>query len=224
MSLFNENNPLKIVLADDHEVVRVGIRRLISIDKSINILDEAPNGKQLLELVEKHNPDLVISDIMMPLMDGIEAASTIKLKFPGIFVLMLTAFEDSFHLEKAMAAGADGYLSKDISSKELVAAIHTVVNGDRVFSKSILKLMQNKYVPDGSYEATPITITKREQEILNLVASGKTSSDIAEILFLSTRTVESHRYNLMQKLGIKNAAGLTRYAVMSNIQTSKDNT
>lgn len=215
MSLFDENNPVKIVMADDHEVVRAGIRRLISFDKKVRIIDEAVNGKNLVELVEQHRPDLVITDIMMPIMNGIEAATEIKLKFPEIYVLMLTAYEDSFHLEKAMAAGADGYLSKDVGAKELIESIHNVTNGDRVFSKSIIKLIQKKYIPDGTYEATPIIITKREQQILNLVALGKTSAEIAEMLFVSSRTVESHRYNLMQKLGIKNAAGLARYAVSS---------
>lgn len=212
---FSENNPIKIVMADDHEVVRAGIRRLISVDKSIQIIQEAPNGKVLVEMVGDYEPDLVLTDIMMPIMDGINATKIIKEKYPAAYVIMLTAYEDSYHLEQALSAGADGYLSKDVGAKELLDSIHNVIKGERVFSKSIIKLLQNKYVPEGTFESTPIVITKREQQVLNLVAAGKTSSQIAEDLSLSVRTVESHRYNIMQKLGINNAARLVRYAVFN---------
>ena len=124
---FSENNPIKIVMADDHEVVRAGIRRLISIDKSIQILDEASNGEQLLEKVKSYEPDLVLTDIMMPVMDGITAAKQIKVKYPATYVLMLTAYEDSYHLEQALSAGADGYLSKDIGAKELLDSIFILI-------------------------------------------------------------------------------------------------
>ncbi len=223
MEEFNENNPIRIVMADDHEVVRAGIRRLLSVDKSIKILDDAANGKNLIDLVKYHLPDVVLTDIMMPIQNGIEATIEIKESMPDILVIMLTAYEDSFHLDKALAAGADGYLSKDVGAKELIESIHNVMKGDRVFSKSIIKLTQKKYIPEDSYESTPVIITKREQEILNLVSVGKTSSEIADKLFLSVRTVESHRYNLMQKLGIKNAAGLARYSIINkdNLQIKK---
>jgi DNA-binding NarL/FixJ family response regulator len=223
MEEFSETNPIRIVMADDHEVVRAGIRRLLSVDKSIKILDEASNGKDLVDLVKYHNPDVVLTDIMMPIQNGIEATLEIKEKYSFMCVIMLTAYEDSFHLDKALSAGADGYLSKDVGAKELIESIHNVMKGDRVFSKSIIKLTQKKYIPEDSYESTPIIITKREQEILNLVSNGKTSAEIADKLFLSVRTVESHRYNLMQKLGIKNAAGLARYSIINkdNFQTNK---
>lgn len=212
---FNENNPITIVMADDHEVVRAGIRRLLSIDRTLKILDEAINGQNLIDLVRYHKPDIALTDIMMPIKSGIEAAKEIKETIPETNVLMLTAYEDSYHLEQALSAGADGYLSKDVGAKELIESIHNIMNGERVFSKSIIKLMQKKFVPSSQLESTPISISKREQEILNLVSAGKTSQDIAEKLNLSVRTVESHRYNIMQKLGIKNAAGLVRYAVMN---------
>lgn len=209
----DENN-IKLIMCDDHEVVRVGLRRLLSMDKSIEILDEGDNGKKAIELVEKHSPDIALLDIMMPIMTGIEAAKEIKEKY-NCYVIMLTAFEDSMHLEQALAVGADGYLSKDIGAKDLIDAIKQVNKGERALSKSIIKIMQKKYVPDDENFAQAITITKREQEILNLVAIGKTSQQIANTLFLSVRTVESHRYNIMQKLDINNTAGLVRYAVMN---------
>lgn len=215
---YSHTDEIRIVLADDHEVVRAGLRRLLSVDKSIVVVDEASNGEDAIELVKYHKPDIALLDILMPNMNGIDATDRIKAETKGVFVVMLTAYEDYNHLEKALQAGADGYLTKDISAAELIKALHTVFRGERVFSKSIIKLLQNKYIPEGDYDSDPITITKREQEILDLVAQGKTSSQIADTLFLSVRTVESHRYNVMQKLGIKNAAGLVRYALMKRTE------
>jgi DNA-binding NarL/FixJ family response regulator len=214
--LFTEQNPIKIVFADDHEVVRAGLRRLLSLDKSIRLMDEASNGRDALELVLYHKPDIALLDIMMPQMSGVEVTRELKSRKSETFVVILTAFEDGSHLEQALAAGADGYLTKDIPSKELISALHTVVTGERVFSKSIVLLAQNKFMTRGAQTEPHIKITKREQEILNLIAMGKSSIDISEALFLSVRTVESHRYNIMQKLGIKNTAGLIRFAVLNN--------
>lgn len=212
-SLFNEENPIKIVIADDHEVVRAGIRRLFSFEKSIRILDEASNGNDAVSLVLYHKPDIALLDILMPQLSGIEAVSLIKEGSPDTCIVMLTAFEDSMHLEQAVSVGADGYLSKDIGSKDLIIALHRVMLGERVFSKSIINLMQKKFNFADEDPSLPVGITKREQEILNLVAQGKKSSEIGDELNISVRTVESHRYNIMQKLGINNTAGLVRYAV-----------
>ena len=214
--MFSEQNPIKIVFADDHEVVRAGLRRLLSLDKSIRMMDEANNGRDALELVLYHKPDIALLDIMMPQMSGVEVTRELKSRKSETFVVILTAFEDGSHLEQALAAGADGYLTKDIPSKELISALHTVVTGERVFSKSIVLLAQNKFMTRGAQTEPHIKITKREQEILNLIATGKSSIDISEALFLSVRTVESHRYNIMQKLGIKNTAGLIRFAVLNS--------
>lgn len=213
MEFYNESNPIRIVLADDHEVVRAGIKRLLSIDKSIKIVDEAANGKDALNLVEYHTPDLLLTDIMMPVMDGIECVNQLNKDKSNVMTLMLTAFEDKQHLDKAIAAGADGYLTKDVLAKELIEAIKTIMKGERAFSKSIIKLLQNKYTPSEVQESVTVSISKREQEILNHVAMGKTSQEIADTLFLSIRTVESHRYNLMKKLDVKNTAGLVRYSI-----------
>lgn len=209
----SESNPLRVILADDHEIVRAGIRRLLSVNRSIKIIDEASNGQDLLDIVEYHNPDVVISDILMPKLNGIEALKKIREKGLDCQVIMLTAYEDSFHLDNALSAGADGYLSKDIKSKELVDAVFKVIHGERVFSKSVLRLLKRKSVSSSELDPEPIVITKREQEILDLVATGKTSQEIADALFISVRTVESHRYNLMQKLDVNNVAELIRYAI-----------
>lgn len=212
-----ESKPLRVILADDHEIVRAGIRRLLSISRVIKILDEASNGQDLVDIVEYHRPDIVISDIMMPKMNGIEALKKIREKGIDCHVIMLTAYEDSFHLENALEAGADGYLSKDINAKELVDAIFDVIKGERVFSQSVVRLIKRKGASSSELDATPIVITKREQEILDLVAKGKTSQYIADKLFISVRTVESHRYNLMQKLDVSNVAELIRYSILKRI-------
>lgn len=211
--LFDENNPIKVILADDHEIVRAGIKRLLSVDKSIKILNEAANGLQAVEYVKSYQPNVVILDILMPQMTGIEAIREIKKDLPNIFTIMLTAFEDAQHLELALNAGADGYLSKDIQSRDLINAIHEVLEGKRVFSKSILSILNNNYISREEAEAPPVSITKREEEVLFQISEGKTNQEIADDLKLSIRTVESHRYNIMQKLNIKNTAQLIKYSV-----------
>lgn len=215
MKFFTEENPLTIVMADDHEVVRAGIRRLLSIEKSIKILEEAGNGEDAVKMVKYHKPRVALLDILMPYMTGIEAVAKIKKEEPDTLCVMLTAFEDSKHLEEAMSAGADGYLAKDIGAKDLIESLFQVAMGERIFSSSIIKILQNRNVSHED-DNERIAITKREQDVLNLVAKGKTSAEISELLNISVRTVESHRYNLMQKLGIKNAAGLVRFAVINN--------
>ncbi|HRP02650.1 MAG TPA: response regulator transcription factor [Candidatus Kapabacteria bacterium] len=216
--IFDENYPIKVVLADDHEIVRAGIKRLLSVDKSIKVVAEAQNGAEAIEAVQYHKPDIALLDILMPVMTGIEAVKNIKTTLPETFTVILTAFEDSKHLELALNTGADGYLTKDIKAKDLTEAMHKVMEGERVFSKSILLILQNHYVTKSHIEEPPISITKREQDILNLVADGLTSNDIAQELSLSIRTIESHRYNLMQKLNLKSTAQLIKYAIMYNTE------
>ncbi|OGU40677.1 MAG: hypothetical protein A2X61_08565 [Ignavibacteria bacterium GWB2_35_12] len=215
MDDFAGKESIRIIIADDHEVVRAGLRRLMSLDKSIVVIDEAQNGSEAVELVKIHKPDIAVLDILMPKMDGIEATELIKLEFPDVYVIILTAFEDWVHIESALSAGADGYLTKDISAKDLVASLRNVKLGERVFSKNILNLLNKKFVPYHEIDSSPVLISKREQEILNLVASGYTSPEISDKLFISVRTVQSHRSNIMQKLGVKNTAELVRYVYLS---------
>lgn len=216
--LFDIDNPITAIIADDHEVVRAGIRRLLSIDKTIKILDDGANGEDAIRLADYHKPIVALLDILMPKMTGIQAINEIKKVSPTTYVIMLTAFEDAEHLELALAAGADGYLTKDISARDLIESIKLVTQGERVFSKSIIQIIQNKVMPSNIEDAKQVTITKREQDVLNLVAEGLTSAEIAKNLDLSIRTVESHRYNIMQKLGIKSAASLVKFAVDRNLR------
>lgn len=216
-------NEIRIVIADDHEIVRAGIKRILSTDKRIKIVAEAEDGKTALSLIKEYQPDLVLLDINMPEIDGIELAKIVKSTFPDILVLMLTAYEDYQNVERAISAGADGYLSKDISPNFLIEAIHKAILGERVFSKSILKVLEKPFTIVDEFDNSNVTITKREQEILNYVALGKTSQEIAEILGISVRTVQNHRANIMQKLGIKTASGLVRFAVIHSSQLKQEN-
>lgn len=209
----DEERKIDVIIADDHQVVRAGIRRLLSVEKRIRIIDEAANGQDAVDLVTHYKPDVALIDIFMPRLTGVETVKKIKEQVPEVFAVILTAYEDSQHLEQALRAGADGYLTKDIGFRELIEAVINVTKGERVFSQSIIKILNNKYKP-GASEDDQVIITKREQEILNLVADGHKNSEIAERLHISIRTVESHRYNLMQKLDIKNTAEMVRFAIM----------
>ena len=212
MNQIFKDRVITIVLADDHDVVRAGIKRLLSIDKSIHVIDEAANGEDAIELVKYHKPDIALIDINMPKMDGIKVTEILKESIPDVFVVVLTALCDVSSIENALRVGADGFLVKDIGTKDLVDSMHKVVMGERVFSKSVIQVLQKRHILS-SEEDNQVVITKREQEILNNVAKGKTSIEIANFLNISSRTVESHRYNLMKKLSVKNTAELVRYAV-----------
>ncbi len=213
MFAYGEEKEIKLILADDHEVVRAGLKRLLSIDKTITVLSEAGSGLDAVDQAEYYKPDIAILDIFMPRMDGIEATEIIRTKNSDVLCVILTAFEDSHHIERALDAGAEGYLSKDIGASELVGAIHKVMDGERVFTKSVINILQKKYMNYREEDKESIVITKREQEILNLVADGMTSPQIADKLKISVRTVQTHRANIMGKLGVKNAAELVRYAL-----------
>ncbi|MCX6140328.1 MAG: response regulator transcription factor [Candidatus Kapabacteria bacterium] len=204
---------IKVIIADDHEISRIGIRRLLSIAPDIDVIAEAIDGANALELSRSKKPDVVLLDVLMPNVSGIEAAQRIKAELKDVAVIMLSAAEDEKSIERAMYAGADGYLSKEVTSEELVASIRTVMLGERVFSRSILNLLEGKSHEQKSDQPS-VTLTKREEEIVTLVAKGLTSQDIAKKLFISPRTVETHRARIMDKLGVNNAAGLVRFALL----------
>jgi DNA-binding NarL/FixJ family response regulator len=217
-------SPIRVIIADDHEISRIGIRRLLSIAPDVDIIGEAADGAQALEVARTKKPDVVLLDVLMPNVSGIEAAQRIKAELKETAVIMLSAAEDEKSIERAMFAGADGYLSKEVTSEELITAIRTVVLGERVFSRSILNLLEGK-AQDQKVEEPPVSLTKREEEIVTLVAKGLTSQEIAKKLFISPRTVETHRARIMDKLGVNNAAGLVRFALLHatyfNVGTSE---
>lgn len=212
---------LRVLIADDHEIVRLGIKSLLKSADNIEIVGEASDGKKVVEMASELQPDIVLTDILMPAMTGIEAAKAIKKVLPEVKVVMLTSLEDRSYLTQAMNAGADGYLSKEIGKKELLTAVEGVMRSEKVFSSAILALMANPDVPFGDASAADpnanVYLSRREQEILILIADGLTSKEIADALFISIRTVDTHRANLMQKLNIKNTAGLVRFALLNGL-------
>ncbi len=209
----DHNNPTRIIIADDHEISRIGVRRLISGASDIEVVAEAVNGAQTIDLARSLKPNVILMDVLMPHVSGIEAAQRIKNELPNCYVIMLSSAEDSTSIERAMYAGADGYLSKEVSSSELVDAIRTVMLGERVFSRSVLNRLEGK-AAESRAEEPPVSLTKREEEIVALVAKGLTSQEIGKKLFISPRTVETHRARIMDKLGVNNAAGLVRFALL----------
>ncbi|MBL7998563.1 MAG: response regulator transcription factor [Candidatus Kapabacteria bacterium] len=214
---------VRIVLADDHELVRVGVRRLLLTDSNIEIVGEASTGDEAVYLTEQERPDIVFLDVLMPQLNGIDAAKKIKGDSGKTRVVMLTNFEDQYYLDQALQSGADGYLSKEISRRELLDAVEQVMDGERVFSKAVLAMMQGKTTTQSQAAGTlPVGLTKREEEILQLVAQGLTSQEIANKLFISPRTVETHRAHLMEKLGVNNTAGLVRFALLHSAYFSRN--
>ncbi len=220
------NNPIRILIADDHEISRIGVRRLVSGANDIEVVAEAVHGGQTIDLARTLKPNVILMDVFMPQVSGIEAAQRIKTDYPDIYVIMLSSSDDSQSIERAMYAGADGYLSKEVTSNELIEAIRNVMVGERVFSRTVLNHLEGK-AEQAREDEPPVSLTKREEEIVTLVAKGLTSQEIGKKLFISPRTVETHRARIMDKLGVNNAAGLVRFALLHatyfNLQNTSDN-
>ncbi|MEN6295755.1 MAG: response regulator transcription factor [Chloroherpetonaceae bacterium] len=216
MAIYSDEHAIRILIADDHEILRAGIRKVLSVASNMYIIGEAENGLQAIELCERHQPDIVLLDILMPKLTGIEAAPRIRDVSPLTFIIMFTAFEDINHLKEALSVGADGYLTKGVSPKFLIEALNNVVLGNKVYSKSIINLLRDGVItyPNNLDIDTNISITNKEKEVLKFLAEGFSSKEISQNLNISVRTVESHRYNLMNKLDLHSAAQLVRFAIL----------
>lgn len=211
---------VKIAVVDDHEIVRDGIRILLEDEPGFEIIFEAQTGKEAIEKCETHDVDLVIMDITMPVMDGIQATKIIKEKRPELKVLALTMLSEDQHIRKMIKAGASGYILKSSGKEELITAIKSIMSGKHYFSdeatQSILQELVNPEVP----KPTPpdnVELTDRELEVLQLIVNEYTNQEIADELFISVRTVDAHRRNLLQKTGAKNTAGLVKYAIENKL-------
>jgi two-component system nitrate/nitrite response regulator NarL len=208
----------KILIVDDHEVVRDGLKNILTSLDNISIAGEAGNGEDAVKMYASLKPDLVIMDISMPGMNGIEATRVIKEKDPDARILILTMHDNQEYLNQIIRSGAKGFILKNTDKEELLDAVKTVASGDNFFSKDISKLIIDNYIrtaketeKNDGYKEVPLT--KREIEILKLIASGYSNQEIANILYISYNTVDTHRKNIMHKLSIKNTAGLVRYAI-----------
>jgi DNA-binding NarL/FixJ family response regulator len=213
---------IRVLIADDHDIVRFGIVTVLNASQRIEVVGEVANGEEALESYARLLPDVCLLDISMPKMSGIESTIAIRREHPNAVILILTMHQNEEYLNQALKAGAAGFILKQSSIKELVAAIDDVHQGRTVFSEPIAKLMADQYVRHAisgidSISEDAIRLTRREKEITKLIVDGKTSQEIADILFISPRTVEAHRANLMQKLGLKNTAALVKFAVANGM-------
>ena len=204
-----------ILLADDHVMFRQGIKRIIEEADNLKIVGEVGDGLELLEFLKNRSVDMVILDISMPNMRGIEATREAKVIRPDIKVLILTIHKNTEYVQHAIKAGADGYLIKEESDTELLTAINKVLQGDRYLSHTLSLELADNFLRKGRKDTKhPFDrITIREREVLKLIAEGKSSKDVAELLFISPRTAEHHRANIRKKLGILSTADLTKYAI-----------
>lgn len=208
---------IKIIIADDHPIFVNGIKSLLQEVADFEIAADAQNGEDLIRKVELYKPDIVLTDIQMPIIDGIEATKEICRRFHHVKVVALTSFSESIYIKKMLAAGASGYILKTTEKEDLTSAIKKVVAGEKYFSVEVVNQLMNSY-NDRTISSNPIdSLTKREKEILVLIAQGLTDKEIADTVFLSPLTIITHRKNILSKLGLKNKVEITRFAIENNL-------
>jgi DNA-binding NarL/FixJ family response regulator len=211
---------IKILLADDHQLFREGIKLLLMNRPDIEILDEACDGWDVIEKVKTIEPNILLLDMSMPKLSGIEVAKIIAKENKKIKIIMLSANLDEYSLKAALKAGVHAYIHKDVSQEELITAIHAVYNGNEYFSKAVTDTIYKSYiksVKDNSHDGENASLTERELEITKLFAQGYSYKEIAEKLFITARTVESHKKRIMQKLQIDTTADMVRYAIKNKL-------
>ncbi|HTL57000.1 MAG TPA: response regulator transcription factor [Candidatus Limnocylindrales bacterium] len=212
---------IRVVLADDHTVVRQGLRALLMSEEDIDIVGEAENGRQAFQLVKKLLPDVAIIDIAMPVLNGLEATRQITRSVPATKVLILSSYSDDEYVQQLTEAGAAGYLVKQTAATDLLKAIREAHKGNAFFSPAIAKRLRDQcresFVTGQPVKRRSDYLTTREAEVLQLIAEGRANKQIAAELCISIKTVEKHRQQVMNKLGIHDVAGLTRHAISKGI-------
>lgn len=206
---------IKVLLVDDHDLVRSGIKKLLSDSADIEIVGEACSGVEALKLVEQLKPDVVLMDVNMPEMDGLEATKKIHFKYPNIKVLVLSVHEDDPYPSRVLQAGALGYITKGAATDEMLTAIRSVYAGRRYLSPSVAQKLALKHLePDAENQQV---LSEREMQILEMITSGVKVADIAERLYISPKTVNSYRYRIFEKLDVHSDVELTRYAIRNKL-------
>lgn len=209
---------IRVLLADDHAVLRAGIRALLDMQPDIEVIGEASDGHQAVARARELKPDIVLMDIGMPGLDGLAATRQIKETFPQTHILILTQHENKEYVLPALKLGASGYVLKRAEGDELITAIRTVHAGGTFLDPAIAGAVVGEMTRDRSAEAAPFdSLSEREREVLVMLARGDTYQQIAEALFISPKTVDYHRTNLMRKLGLSNRAELTRFAIQRGL-------
>jgi two-component system, NarL family, response regulator NreC len=209
---------IRVLIADDHRIIRDGLRTLIEKEAGMEVIAEAENGREMIRLVLKHRPNMVITDVSMPDMNGTEATRKIMEEIPGIRVIALSMHSDRRYVLGMLEAGASGYLLKDCAFEELVTAIHQVAKGNTYLSPKITEVVVSGYLnkTQGPHASGSI-LTPREREVLHLLAEGRSAKEVASHIHVSVKTVETHRRNMMEKLNMRGIAELTKYAVREGL-------
>jgi DNA-binding NarL/FixJ family response regulator len=210
--------PIKILIADDHQLFREGLMTLLSSALNIEIVAQAENGKQTIEKAKKLSPDIILMDIGMPIINGIEATGILQMEAPKIKVIALTMHSEKHFIKGMLEAGAYGYLFKNCAYDELIDAINTVYAGKKYLSDDITEFIIHDYIgkPKNKQEDDP-QLSAREMEILKLIADGKTSREISELLFVSIKTIGTHKQNILNKLNMNSTADLVKYAIKKGV-------
>lgn len=209
---------IRVLLVDDHPLVIDGIQARLENEGEIEVVGRGGNGQEAINLSRELEPDVVLMDISMPVMNGLEATRIMKERSPSVRVLILSMHDNREYMVQLIQAGAKGYILKDVSAAEMVKAVETVYHGGTYFSASASQTMFSQFDQStGSEQRSDAQLTQREQTVLKLLAEGRNNKEIARVLGISVRTVETHRQNIKSKLDIHTAAGLTRYAIEHNL-------
>ena len=208
---------IRVLLVDDHALVRAGIRSLLGAMAEVQVVGEAASGEEALQMAARENPDVVLMDIAMKGLTGLEAAARLRDRQPKVRVVILSMHSGEEYVLQALRAGAVGYLLKDAATGELELALRTVIRGESWLSPSVSRQVVEGYAQRSGADAAPEVLTARQREVLRLVAGGKSTKEIAFFLNLSVKTVETHRAQIMERLGIRDVAGLVRYALRTGL-------
>jgi len=214
----------RVLLAEDHTIVRKGLRSLLDKETGIKVVGEAEDGREAIAKAEELHPDVVVMDIAMPELNGLEATRQIKKRFPDMKIIILTMHTNEEYVLQTLKAGASGYLVKKAAPAELISAINAINKGNSFLSPSISRMVIDEYIrrskkiSEGEEGFEQLTV--REREVLQLIAEGRKTREIAELLYISIKTVETHRAHIMDKLDIHSTAELTRYAIRKGIISS----
>jgi two-component system response regulator NreC len=213
---------IRVLIADDHRILREGLKGLLETDPEIQVVGEASNGEQAIDMVKEMNPEVVLMDIGMPGMNGLEATKNIKQFFPEIKVLILTQHDSQEYFFKVLEDGASGYILKDTASTELLLAIKTVYQGKSYLSPAMTQTLIQEYFQVESRSRDKNLLTSREQEIFDLLKEGASTREISKKLFISVKTVQTHLAHVMEKLGLDNRSELIKYAIKKGIITGSE--
>lgn len=211
------SDKINILLADDHQMFLDGITTMLQRSRKVEILGTAKSGEELLKLLENNQPDMVITDLQMEGMSGVEAAEKIKAKYPQVKIMALTMHNEEGFVRKLMEHGVSGYVLKNAGKEELMTAIDQVMTGKGFFSPEVMATMMKSFKKPAPKKTDNLPLSEREKQIISLICKEYTTNEIAEELKLSPLTIETHRKNVFLKLGVKNIAGLVRFAIKHNL-------